>query len=398
MARILFISPTFPYPPTDGGRLRKFNTLRITAEKHEVDLLSITASPPEPESLEEVREVVSEIEYFQFPEYRFLLNTIIGFARFHPFQTHRYHFREVQKWIDARIDRYDLVYCSTVQSTPYVLGKPIKKIVDFVDSYARKYHTLGEASDDLRRYVYPIESSRLEDYERSVIRDFDQAIVISERDKSFIESTHRFDALSVIPNGVRNELLEYEHPDRTWANWKKPVIVFLGTMDYIPNEDAARYFAEDIFSIVRRTYPEATFLIVGKSPTDSVWDLAGNPQIFVTGFVDEPASFLSMADVVVAPLRYGSGLQNKILEALTLSKPVVTTSVGFEGLNATTGKHLLVADTPLAFAEKVCEVIKDPEHGQALGESGRELIENNYTWERIAPELHSVVDKALSGE
>lgn len=395
MVRVLFISPTFPYPPTDGGRLRKFNTLRIVADEHDVDLLSVADTEPTSKQLAHVQNIVSNVEHFRYPNYRFHFNTVVGLAQFKPFQTRRYYFRSVQRWIDSREDEYDLVYCSTVQSTPYVMGKSVSRVVDFVDSYARKYRNLGEATSGLRQYIYPIESRRLTNYERSVIRDFDHSIVISERDRQFIESEGRFDSLSVIPNGVRNELLTYEPPKSNSVDLVKPTIVFLGTMNYPPNEDAVKYFAEDILPVIRESYPEAGFLIVGKSPTKAIRKLAERPEISVTGFVEEPADYLLAADVVVAPLRYGSGLQNKVLEALALSKPIVTTSVGFEGLDGTEGTHLLVGDTPQGFAEHVCEIIDNPKRGRELGENGRRLVENCYTWEKIAPELRSIINDAL---
>ena len=173
-------------------------------------------------------------------------------------------------------------------------------------------------------------------------------------------------------------------------NW----IVFLGKMNYYPNEDSVVYFARQVFPLLRSKLKNVKFIIVGAYPTRRVQALSKIPGVEVTGFVDDPYEYLGRAKVVVAPIRLGAGIQNKILEAMALRKPVVTTSKGARGIaGGADGKHFVVADDPEKMAEKILELLNDPERRREIGQNARALIEERYTWDVIGAELLAEIEK-----
>jgi glycosyltransferase involved in cell wall biosynthesis len=166
-------------------------------------------------------------------------------------------------------------------------------------------------------------------------------------------------------------------------------------MDYHPNIDAVRYFATEVFPIVRRRHPDAKFVIVGGSPTQRVRKLSQRENVRVTGFVDRPEKYLVRATVVTAPMRYGTGLQNKVLEGMAVGRPVVTTSLGADGIRAEPGRHLLVAETGQEMADTILELFEDPARRLRIGDAARQRIRERYTWEAAAEPLHEGVLRAL---
>jgi glycosyltransferase involved in cell wall biosynthesis len=167
-------------------------------------------------------------------------------------------------------------------------------------------------------------------------------------------------------------------------------------MDYFPNEDAAEYFVKQIFPHVRTNHPTAEFLIVGASPSSRVQKLSEYDRVTVTGFVDDPKDYLEQADVLVAPMRHGAGLQNKVLEGMALGRPVVTSSLAREGINARDGDHLIVVDDPDSFAASINDLISDIDKRRQIGKSARELIEREHTWAQIGNQLRSRITEILS--
>lgn len=384
MARILVLCSRIPYPPTGGAKLRMYNTAKILADEFEVDLLIINKGTEKPEAVRALDRQFNRVTCFSYPEYRFPLNSIRGIFSTKPLQTYYYHFDAVQSWVHEHADQYNLLYCNHVRTTEYARAFSGKKVVDLVDAISRNY--IRASGTGIWRVLYPIEGRRLRRYEQTVIREFTHSFIISQTDKEFIEPDgESFDSMSVVPNGVRPELLQnsFEREENSEAR----NIVFLGKMDYFPNEDAACYFGDDIFPLVRKRLPDVKFKVVGMNPTKRIKALAEHDGIEVTGYVEEPAIELAQASVVVAPMRYGAGLQNKVLEAMALEKPVLTSSLGREGIDATEGVHLCTADKPDQFAEKLIRLLQSAEKRAELGANARKLIERKYRWDVVRTEF-----------
>ncbi|WP_227352864.1 glycosyltransferase [Haladaptatus salinisoli] len=396
MARILVLCSRTPYPLVGGAKVRLFNTARLLADDHTVDLLVVDESPVDQSAVSALDEAFDDVTVFSYPGYRFHLNTVPGLASRRPLQTHYFSFSAVERWLDGNLRKYDLAFCNHVRTTEYVRGYDIPKVVDFVDAISRNYEASGEHAEGIWRAIYPIESRRLLRYERRIAEEFDHSFIITEEDKRYVEGSSRYESLSVLPNGVKGEILERGRDDaEPDAPEDGARLVFLGKMDYFPNEDAATFFAESVFPRVRADRPNAEFLVVGASPTERVRALDSLPGVTVTGFVDDPVDYLEDAHVVVAPMRHGAGLQNKILEAMGLGKAVVTTPLGREGIDAESDEHLRVGETPDELARQVVELLDDGAERERIGRRARERIEERYTWEEIRPRLLGRVNDVL---
>ena len=197
--------------------------------------------------------------------------------------------------------------------------------------------------------------------------------------------------IEVVANGVDLEI--WQPPDLEQEVAGR--IIFTGSMDYYPNVSAVLFFAQACWPLIREQVPHAHWLIVGRNPPPEVQQLAELPGVTVTGSVPDTRPYFAEAEVAIVPLQIGSGTRLKILEALSMQKAVVSTSLGAEGLSVVHDKHLLIADDPPAFAQSVVELLQQPERRRTLGEVGRRLVEAEYSWERCGEQLLDVLDRVL---
>lgn len=399
MATLLVCASRTPYPPEDGARIRMFRTLEALSEAHEITLLIVDREPLSTQQRDALEQLCREVVFFSPSTVRYGVNALQSLFSRQPLQTALYHHTGPRQWIDAHADEFDLYYANHVRTTEYLRHLDGPLVVDFVDSIARNYAGHSGIPTSLWTLFYRIEAPRLTRYERRTLQTFDAGFVTSPADRDYIvqglpEAVS--DRLTVLPNGVDRKYLSLDGTDSVSDGQS---IVFVGKMDYHPNVDAVTYFCEDVLPAIRAEVPEVTFTVVGSNPTSTVRQLGDREGVTVTGFVDDPAEYVAEAAVVVAPIRHGGGIQNKVLQGMAAGKPVVTTSVGAEGIRgADDGTHIAVEDSPAAFADRVVELLDDPERRVELGNAGRQLIDRRYTWDTVGEELRSVIDRLLRAD
>jgi glycosyltransferase involved in cell wall biosynthesis len=237
------------------------------------------------------------------------------------------------------------------------------------------------------KWLFQLETRRMARYEQKLAHSFDQQIVSSPLDKEAIGAS---ETLHVIPNGVNIEDFPYTENGR-----EDSVIIFTGRMGYFPNAEAAVYFATRVFPLILKQKPDARFLIVGADPPCRVRRLARFPGVEVTGFVLRIQDYLSRAAVFVAPMQAGTGIQNKVLEAMASGVPVVATPYALGGVEAIDGEHLLVAADACGLADQVVRLLRDPTLRRRLARNARQLVEEKYTWERSVAMLEEVYRMAI---
>ncbi|RCK77758.1 MAG: glycosyl transferase group 1 [Ignavibacteriae bacterium] len=246
------------------------------------------------------------------------------------------------------------------------------------------YHQWQYTNSKLRKFFYKREYKKLFHDEISACKNQDALLVTSQNDAStfdkFIPEIPKY----LIPNGVDTE---YFHP--TEENHEQYSLVFTGALSYIPNSDGAIYFIEQILPHIQKIYPDIKIYIVGKNPPNNLLEKSSK-NVIITGYVEDVRPYVWKSAIFVVPLRMGSGTRLKILEALAMKKPVVTTSVGAEGLDVINGETVLIADDPKDFAEKVINLIKDNQLQQKLVSNGYELAKNVYDWIVIGEKLNEV--------
>ncbi|HEY0327001.1 MAG TPA: glycosyltransferase, partial [Allosphingosinicella sp.] len=256
-------------------------------------------------------------------------------------------------------------------------------VMDFVDMDSAKFEAYAEAGG-LLAPVHAREARYLSAYERSVAARADAGLFVSEAEAALFRDRTGADNVRALANGID---ARHFAPDSAFPRLGEaeraqgPILLFTGQMDYRPNIDAVRWFAEEVLPRV----PQGRFVIAGRNPTREVKALAG-PRVTVTGAVRDMRSWLAAADVVVAPLRIARGIQNKVLEAMAMARPVVASPAAFEGIEAEPGRDLIVAGEAGAMADEIAALIEAPDRAAALGTAGRTLVVSRYGWEaRLAP-------------
>ena len=243
------------------------------------------------------------------------------------------------------------------------------------------------------RAIYGEEHRRLIGYEWKVAKQFDKALLISETDRLAIDPDKSLNNVMFSPHGTD---IDYFRPPQDDSNREPATVVFTGVLSIDTNSSAVLYFYDRIFPLVRKTIPGIKFLVVGSKPPRSVQKLADDPAVTVTGFVEEILPYLHRATVGIDPLLIGAGLQNKMLEGMASGLPMVVTPVANEGIGATHGKEVLVAENEESFANEVISLINNPEMRREIGEKARDYICRKWTWEYYFSELEEVMEKLIS--
>jgi glycosyltransferase involved in cell wall biosynthesis len=242
-----------------------------------------------------------------------------------------------------------------------------------------------------RRALLALEWRKMRRYEASACARAGLTVAVSEADRDLLASNAPGAAIGAIPTGVDTS---YFHPNGAIEG--PATLVFTGSMDWYPNEDAVLYFLEAILPQIRREVPGVSLAVVGRDPSSRLQAAGAAAGIRVTGTVADVRPYVAEAAVYVVPLRVGGGTRLKIFEALAMAKPVVATGVGAEGLPIVSGQHFLRADDPADFARAVVTLLRDPERRRALGEAGRRLVEERYSWTQVARDFERHCEDLVS--
>jgi glycosyltransferase involved in cell wall biosynthesis len=384
--RVLFVTEKHPWPLDDGGQIRSFQILRALAGTCRVTLLA--TDPRQPGAVEPLRAL--GIEVVLVPPQRRAWKTPLQVARSlftrrpHPLPKNfsRAMLAEIRRRLVARsVDVLHLNHLDAAQYLEYLdleLGET-RAFIDTHNLLSGLYAQLvGSARDPLTKGFTWLQWTRMCRYEPALLRRAERVLVCSESERAQLEVWGVERAL-VVPNGVDTAFFAPgEGPSESRLGALE--LVFTGGLDYLPNTDGARWFLERIFPLVLRGRPDARITFVGKDPPDSLRALARGGQIVFTGRVDDVRPFVRAAQVFVVPLRSGGGTRLKILEALALGLPLVSTRAGAQGLDLRDGEELLLADEPQAFAQAVLSLANDRERAQRLAASGRARVLERYDW------------------
>ncbi len=404
MRKLLFLCHRIPYPPDKGDKIRAWHVLSHLAQDWEVDLGCLVDDPADMQHVPFLREVCHSVG--AFPTGSRLWSSVRAMRRLRPGQPLTvgwFHDAALQDWVDQnqRTRSYDAVYAFSAAMVPYLTSRqsfgsdPIS-ILDMVDVDSEKWSEYARTSRFPMRLVWAREGRTLLSFERHAASLFHHCLFVSEQERE------RFAALAPeaaaradwVENGVD---LGYFSPDRLYDNpfpADAASVVFTGTMDYRPNVEAVVWFAREVMPLLRQRLKKPfTFQIVGAKPAPQVRELGHLPGVNVTGAVPDIRPYLAHAQVAVAPLRIARGIQNKVLEAMAMGRPVVASPAAFEGVRAQPGADLLLADSPLRTAELVAEVIAGG--WGHLGPSARRTMLANYEWSATLARLDAMLGKPL---
>ncbi len=397
--RVLLLVHRFPYPPDKGDKIRAWHVLDALTRDHDVELVTHVDDPADLDHLEAVRTRVSRLHApFLAPlarrvraVTRFLAGDALSFAWFeHPAAR-----RAVADALRNR--RPDVIVSVSAQPLGYVFGlseaRGIPIVADLVDVDSEKWadysrSTAWGGAGAIRRRFMDLESRRVRAMERRIAETAARVIVTTHREASLFRTKVASVPVAAIPNGV-------VIPDVPRSAPAGHVMVFVGTMDYTANEDAACWAAEDILPRVRRAIPDAEFHVVGRHPTVRVRKLAEHPGVVVSGAVPSIEPHLGRASVALLPLRVARGVQNKVLEAMASGVPVVTTTEVGDSLGAVNGRDLVVGDTAAELATAAENLLRNRSEAEALGRRGRAFVSEYFRWDSFDAALLECVKGAV---
>lgn len=394
--KILFLSPTVPFPLTDGGRIRVFNLLKQIAKKSEVTLLTLETQATDVGGVAELRQLGIQVHLVpnapSLP--RLSLGTLVkAFLKRQPITVARYDvpsyrqkFRELIANQSFDLVHYEMLHVAQFYTETHSPGVLSQQNVDS----AIWRRLCSETTNPFYKFAYWTQQLAFQRYERVLSPKFDAVTCTSDIDASVFQQHCAENAIEIIPNGV-----DITHYRPAFTAEAPAHLIYIGSMDWYPNEDAVGFFADAVLPQIQEKVPDVTFSIVGGNPSLRVQKLAERKDVVVTGRVPEIKPYFAEATVFVVPLRIGSGTRLKILEALAMGKAIVSTTVGAEGLDLKDGEEIFIADEPIAFADAVIRLLTDSGLRRRMGENGRARVEQDYDWRSIGEKLHEVYAKIV---
>jgi sugar transferase (PEP-CTERM/EpsH1 system associated) len=359
--------------------------MRALSRRHRLTLVSLHEGPVGPEALAPVAALCEAVHLVPLPRPRAAVNVAGGLFTPRPLQVEYHRSRRFARVLAQVLARapFDAIHATLIRMAPYVweLQAGPRVVVDLIDALSLNLLSRRAKVSPALWPVYGLEYRRVRAYEQAVARRFRRLVISSAVDREALGAAHAV----VIPNGVDLETFEFRGPEGR----DPQTLIFTGNMAYPPNEEAVRWFARRVWPALRRKRPGLRWEIIGAAPSVRVRALAGD-GISVLGRVPRMADRLARATVSLCPLQSGSGIQNKVLEAMAVGTPVVTTSIGNQGVQAVSGRDLLVADGPDAFTAGVERLLDDAALRARLATHGRTLVQERFQWNVHAERLETL--------
>lgn len=401
MSEILFLSHRIPYPPDKGDKIRSFHILRELAKRHTVHVGTFIDDPVDWQHVEALQKLCAgETCIRPLEPLRARLRSLQGLFRKEPLTVAYYRDPRLTRWVRDIGTRRPLrgVFAFSSSMCQYASIVPLvdltPRVVDFCDVDSDKWRQYAESHRMPLSLVYRREAAQLGKLEGRCAGLFDASLVISEAEASIIreQAGPARDRVRVVPNGVDTQYFDPVRPYPSPFDKAALPIVFTGAMDYHANVDGVRWFASEMLPAIRQREPRAQFVIVGSNPAQAVSALASRPEVLVTGRVPDVRPYLAHAAVVVVPLRIARGVQNKVLEAMAMARPVVATENAVRGIPEASKAGVLIASDPRELTEAVCAALI----GSSTEPSARECVRQNYSWSAHLGVVLSLFDRPTS--
>ena len=384
MEELLFLAHRIPYPPNKGDKIRSYHLLKELARSYRVHLGAFVDDPDDRRYQGKLEALCESVFLADLHPLRARVRSLSGLLHGEALSVPYYFDRRMKAWVDDLLARSSLqrIFVFSSPMSQYVMdiqGRPMRRIIDFVDVDSDKWRQYAERKSWPASWVYSREGRQLLRYEKAVADRFDASVFVSADEAALFkrQAPEVSARVGFIDNGVDHE---YFSPDRDYPDpytGDRPVLVFIGAMDYWANIDAVSWFARDVFPRIREAVANVQFFIVGARPTEEVLRLAAVPGVTVTGAVADIRPYLAHARAAVAPLRVARGIQNKVLEAMAMAVPVLATTAAMAGIEYDNPAGLQVADDARQFSSMAVQLLQGS--SQRMRESRRWVCQR-YDW------------------
>lgn len=386
---ILIITPRIPFPPYRGDKLKIFNIGKQLLKNNSVTIITFLRSKKQLNDIDELKKCNFEVIYIKLSFFESCLNVLKAIFSNLPFQVAWYKSGRMQKQVTELVNSgiYDVAYFHLIRSAQYnteqIRRNSTLRVIDFTDAvslYLNRFHDIER--NPIKKFLLRIEKNRVEKYESSA-NEFGAVFVCSEIDREYLKKQGVKTNIKIMRNGVDTQQFEAGK-----IEYDRNRIIFTGNMPYYANYDAAIYFAKVIFPLVLKEVPLAKFYIVGQNPPYRVRSFASK-NIIVTGFVQDIKEEYMISAVNVAPMRFGAGTLNKIIESLVLGVPVIATPVAVEGFPDEIKRIINIASNSSDFAKLVIRFLKEPELRQQFMDLDKSVIKEMLSWENIVRQFEN---------
>jgi len=389
--RIFVLLSRIPYPLEKGDKLRAFHQIKVLSEKHEIILCALNPlrNADKQKAFEQLQPYCRSVNFIDLPPGIRLINILKSYFSGLPLQSGYFYSRNAAKKIKTLIGEYrpDHLFAQLSRTARYLVDIPIKKTLDYQDAFSYGLKRRADKAGFLLKPVFRLEYKRMEAFEKDIFDRFDIKIIISEQDRALIPHPQNH-TIVVIPNGVD---MEFFHP---LLREKKQEIVFTGNMNYQPNIDAALFLATEIMPMVWKRKPETRLLLAGASPHHKVRSLAGK-KIKVSGWIDDIREAYATSAIFIAPMRMGTGLQNKLLEAMAMKVPCITTPMANDALKAKEKEEILTGSSARQLADALLFLLDDRQAGARMAENAFGFVKKNYHWSEATAPLEKLMREIM---
>ncbi len=387
--KILYLSHRIPYPPNKGDKIRSFNEIKYLSANHTVDLIALADDPDDLKYTRDLEKYCGRVKIFPLNRTIAKLKGIISLLAGQSISQGYFYDKRFQDTFDKWTghEQYDNVICFSSPMAEYLFRAriPVRDIantliMDFCDLDSDKWRQYASKTDFPLSFIYRKEAKRLFEFEKKINRFFGRSVFVSSGEAElFLKYYPEAKNICIVSNGVDHEFFDPEKTDMS-QSFPSPMLVFSGAMDYYANVDGVVWFADKILPEIKKQVPDIKFYIVGSNPDTRVKALEKDHSIIVTGFVKDIREYYKAADICVIPLRIARGVQNKVLEAMAMAKPVISTSHAVQGISMEAKKILEIEDEPAGFAAKTIELLRNKIRREKFGIAARSFILQYYNW------------------
>jgi sugar transferase (PEP-CTERM/EpsH1 system associated) len=390
--KIFVLLPRIPYPLEKGDKLRAFNQIKQLSKHNEIVLCALNDSPKvdEQDAFRALQPYCQSINFIRISKLQILLGLVRAFLKGLPMQCGYFYNHRAAKRINSLIVKHkpDILYGQLLRTAEYIRHKDIPKAIDYQDIFSYGMKRRANIASFITRPVFNMEYRRLKRFEAITFDQFDVRSIISEPDRALFPHEKRNEIL-IIPNGVDHDFFKPQERE------KKYDLVFTGNMSYPPNVNAVEYLANDIMPIVWKALPETTLYIAGATPDPKV-KKAASERIIVSGWLDDIRDAYAQSRVFIAPMRIGTGLQNKLLEAMSMRLPAITSPLANASLGAKPNEEILIGNNAEEMAQNIITLLTDKEKAERLAQAGYDFTNRVYDWGKATEKLEAAMQQQLN--
>ena len=384
--KIFILLSRIPYPLEKGDKLRAFNHIKYLSKNNEITLFALNDSKVNKEkAFQALQPYCRSINFFDLSKFSILFNVLLAFFNGKPLQSGYFFSSRAKNRINKIISetKPDHIFCQLVRVAEYVKNQNIPKTLDYQDVFSKGVERRIQPASFYLKPLLKLEYKRLLKYENKIFDYFDNKTIISEPDRELIPHPEK-DKIVIVMNGVDTDF--FKPIDRK----KEYDIVFTGNMGYPPNVNGVEFLVKQILPIVRRNKPEIKVLIAGANPDRKVIAVKSK-NIHVTGWVEDIREYYAKARIFIAPMQIGTGLQNKLLEAMAMKIPCISSHLANNALNAKSGKEIKIGDSAEEYAQHIIYLLDNKDKADEIALNGYNFVLNNYNWEKATEKLEELM-------